>query len=346
MDYIIELLQQKVMSEPLQSADAIIWLHGNRFDRCPRALELYEQKYAPRIVLSGNNVLIGVGPKPGQNEPPLTEARQWFVDHGVPEADIVVDDKSMNTRDQAVNVLAMAEREGWQSITLVGSTDHQLRAFLTFLKRQQEIDWNGRIFNQPAKLPLNFIPGGRSQIVGEILDSEIAKLTKYKDHVASPQAGFKYLGTPISIRAATETDADILFVWRNNPETYRYFFSPEPVVWEKHIEWLNKVLADPNRTLYLLHDHDVPVAQVRFDIKEMEAEISLTIAPELRGCGYALPVIQAGVKEFVKSHKNADTIIARIKAENVASIRVFERAGFVRANNDDDKVLTFMFSHL
>jgi len=48
-----------LLEEKLQKADVIVWLQGDRYDRAPKALELYKKVWGKKIVISGNNVLIG-----------------------------------------------------------------------------------------------------------------------------------------------------------------------------------------------------------------------------------------------------------------------------------------------
>lgn len=95
----------------------------------------------------------------------------------------------MHTHDQSVRVIAMAKERDWQTILLVGSPHYQLRAFLTFLKQAHCQHWNGRIINQPVHIAWHAKPSGRSKTTEEAFHDEIAKLPKYKDHVATVAEG-------------------------------------------------------------------------------------------------------------------------------------------------------------
>ncbi|MBI2989713.1 MAG: GNAT family N-acetyltransferase [Candidatus Magasanikbacteria bacterium] len=338
MDALLELLQKKIMSQTAEKSDVIVLLHGDRFDRCPKVLELYNAHYAPLILLSGNNILVGKGQRPGQEEVPLDEIKRWFTDQGVTEGAIMVDDHSMNTRDQALHVIDRALALNWKKMLLVGSTDHQLRAFLTFLKRVQEINWQGRIVNQGAHFEMDYVPGGRSQTVREILDDEIKKSKLYKEHLASPQSGIKCLGHKLSCRLANEADAQMLFRWRNDPSTYMYFFTPEPVTWEDHLAWLNGVLKDKDRTLYLFEDEGIPVGQIRFDLSEEKdgsAELSISIAKDFRACGYGIRGLRIGIQQYTNDYPALRHIRAQVKKENIASLGLFAQAGFKKVREKE-----------
>jgi RimJ/RimL family protein N-acetyltransferase len=338
MDAKVKLLQKKVMNQSPCQADAIIWLHGNRFDRCPKAYELYEKKFAALIVLSGNNKLIGPDTRPGQNEASLEEVKDWFLERGVPDSAIIVEDQSMNTRDQAVNILSMAIKKDWQTLLLVGSTDHQLRAFLTFLKRANEIKWNGKIVNQPAELGMELTPGGRSETVAQILNSEIAKLNTYQDFVATVQEGLQVLIPELTFRKATTDDTKLLFDWRNDPKAYKHFLTPEPVQWDEHVEWLNNVIRDPKRGLFIIMDGKIAIGQVRFDTQAEKAVISVTLDKDYRSKGYGAQSIRQSSQWFLQKNINIKEICGQIKLENEGSIKAFEKAGFEQVDNNKGMV--------
>lgn len=191
----IEELLALVMKELPEPADAIIWLQGDRFDRGPKALELFSQGYASQIVLTGNNIFIGQESRPGEHNVSLDEMRAWLVERGVPADRILVEDQSMNTRCQAEHVIDMANANNWNTILLVASPYHQLRAFLTFLKYAAEMGWPGRIRNQPAELAWDSIPSDRQMTARECLSLEMEKIDMYRQHVATYAEGIAYLKT-------------------------------------------------------------------------------------------------------------------------------------------------------
>lgn len=186
LDALIETVSQK--------ADIIVWLQGDRLDRGGKVLELYKNKQAGKILISGNNILVGIGPRPGENDLPLGTLKEYLLKAGVPKADIIVEDKSLNSAAQARNVLALSKREGWQTLILVTSPYHQPRAFLSFLKAKNELNIPVVLINQPATdLPWREKAGGRDKTRLELWSDEIDKIHKYSGDVASPQEGIAYL---------------------------------------------------------------------------------------------------------------------------------------------------------
>lgn len=186
-------LYNLILSEQAVKADAIIWLQGDRFNRSQKVLELYQAGYSDKIIITGNNVLVGAGKRPGENNISLDEMRQWLLAKGVPESAILVDENSMNTKEQAENIIALAKNNDWKTFILVGSSYYQPRAFLTFLKVANKLNYQGRIVNQPALILENDIPEGRSETAGALMAEELMKLEKYGNDLESVAVAINYL---------------------------------------------------------------------------------------------------------------------------------------------------------
>lgn len=174
---------------PLIRADAIVVLCGEDADgRMAVALQLLKSAAAPRIVLSG-----------GLDDPPrlqgASRVRAALIDAGVHPDRLIVEPDALHTRDQAVNVVRLAMTEGWTRLLLVASPYHQYRAFLTFLKVLQEMDAEERIRLVPAPATLSWwgCPPGTDATRLDLLASEVEKITRYAEHVASFSDGLAYL---------------------------------------------------------------------------------------------------------------------------------------------------------
>ncbi len=137
---------------------------------------------------------MGRGKRPGENDASLPLLRDWLLKRGVPSFDIIVDTKSMNTYDQAVNTLALCHKKKWKQLLLVTSPYHQVRAFLTFLRTSKQYKFQFRFINQPALyLKLDKNPSGRDKTARQVLSEERVKIKKYDDQIASLEEGIDYL---------------------------------------------------------------------------------------------------------------------------------------------------------
>ena len=135
-------------------------------------------------------------------------------------------------------------------------------------------------------------------------------------------------------RTARIIDAQLYFDWANDPDTRRQSFNSNPISLERHTAWFTRKLADANALLLVFFDEiEHPVGQVRFErtpVADMPDEIIIGISVDARqrGKGMAAQLIRQGCVAC-REQWGAVAIHAYIKADNPASVRAFERAGFV-----------------
>ncbi|MFC4005053.1 GNAT family N-acetyltransferase [Prauserella oleivorans] len=135
---------------------------------------------------------------------------------------------------------------------------------------------------------------------------------------------------PVTVRPATEADAELLLRWRNDAESRRWSRTSGVVSPEEHRRWLRDVLASPDRLLYIA-EAGGPVGTVRFDLTDAAEdtwEVSITVAPEWRGRGLAGPVLAEG-ERAVRARRRPRTLLASVHEENTASVVLFRNAGYV-----------------
>jgi len=124
----------------------------------------------------------------------LDEIKNYLLRNSIPEKEITVDDKSLNTLEQAQNTIKKAKEKKWKSIIVVTSPYHLLRAFLTFLRQAREMKWKGIIYMKGAdKLSWFLPPSGRKKQAFEMLAKEIEKMKTYKKDIATIKQGLDYI---------------------------------------------------------------------------------------------------------------------------------------------------------
>ena len=121
----------------------------------------------------------------------------------------------------------------------------------------------------------------------------------------------------LKVRPATIQDAELLFGWRNDPQTRANSINTGDAPWEGHLHWLRASLKNPDRQLLVAERDGVPVGTVRIDGGD---ELSWTVAPEHRGVGLGSEIVALVAKRGDR---------AQIKCDNFASQRIAKRAGFV-----------------
>ncbi|MEA3453073.1 MAG: YdcF family protein [Patescibacteria group bacterium] len=184
---IVKLLDLIKKQQPKKS-DVIIWLQGDRYDRGEKVLELFKSGFSKKIVVSGNNQL-----RKGSSHIFLTEMVEWLKKKGVKSTAIIVEDSSLNTKEQAKNVLNLTKEKKWKTLILVASLYHQPRVFLTFLKRSEEMELQIELINQSVNLDFLKIPDGRRRMGQDLFLEEVEKVKKYKDDLATVNEGIFYL---------------------------------------------------------------------------------------------------------------------------------------------------------
>ena len=127
----------------------------------------------------------------------------------------------------------------------------------------------------------------------------------------------------IKLRKAVFNDWKLLLDWRNDLETRKNSHNMEIVKEENHKEWLNYVLSNENRALFIALCNDIPAGTIRADFEKSsnEYEISWTISPDFRGKGIGKKMVK-----LLSDHLQAK-IRAELKKGNISSVKIAEHAG-------------------
>ena len=126
----------------------------------------------------------------------------------------------------------------------------------------------------------------------------------------------------LTLRAAIDSDSEILWRWRNDSHTRMMSKNSDEIPWKNHCEWYRDA-----KNVFIGIVGDDAIGTVRLD----KSTVSVTVAPEFRGKGYAQHLIRMACEK-----SDASVIYADVKKENIASIRAFERCGFVKTDEDGD----------
>ena len=109
----------------LQDADAIVVVSGGA-KRVHYAISLYKKGYAPNLIFSG-----------ASGKSPVSDAmrmKQIANVNGISDRNISLDEKSVNTYENALNVKKIVLKHKFRNIILVTSPYHQRRVYKTFKK--------------------------------------------------------------------------------------------------------------------------------------------------------------------------------------------------------------------
>lgn len=182
-----EIIMAIVDNDCLKPSDAIILLEGDGFHRFPKAVDLYKKGYGKKIVFSGAIVQKEYGSYP------FEEVKPFILNAGVPEEDLIHEDKSLQTQQQAVEVVKMAMENGWKRLALVASHEHQYRAYLTFLRQVLDSKSEIILYNAPVRNLDWFVDSGWGMRFDR-LKAEIERIEKYSafGHLANAYEVVEY----------------------------------------------------------------------------------------------------------------------------------------------------------
>jgi len=134
--------------------------------------------------------------------------------------------------------------------------------------------------------------------------------------------------TSLELRRVRSEDCQLIWEWANEPQARAVSLSSAAIPWEAHRKWFDERLSSPICLFFFAtNSHKMPVGQIRFDLNEGDAVVSVSLAKETRGHGYGAALIRLGSEQCF-ADAGINLIRAYIKPDNEASERAFLKAGF------------------
>jgi RimJ/RimL family protein N-acetyltransferase len=132
----------------------------------------------------------------------------------------------------------------------------------------------------------------------------------------------------IGMRLARREDARNLFEWRNAPEIRAISRTCDPIAWETHVSWMDRVLADDNRHLLIGERQGLSVGVVRFDVEGDSAEVSVYKVPGNAEKGIGSDLLAAAEGWLAHHYPSVRSLRAQVLGDNAASHRLFVAADY------------------
>lgn len=92
-------------------------------ERLNHGVNLYQQGYIKKVIVTG-----GIGEENEQSD--AFAAKQYMISQGIPEADILTEEKSTITQENLENSKVIMEERGYQKAIIVSDPLHMKRAML------------------------------------------------------------------------------------------------------------------------------------------------------------------------------------------------------------------------
>lgn len=134
---------------------------------------------------------------------------------------------------------------------------------------------------------------------------------------------------PVKLRPVAEDDSKLIWELRNEPSTRAASFTSDLIPYEDHRLWFSQRSTNPNSKMFVILNSDgEEIGYVRFEIRDGEGYISISIDKKQRRKGYGVSAIKTASAQILSSAP-VRRIIALVRHDNEASRAVFARAGFV-----------------
>lgn len=149
------------------------------------------------------------------------------------------------------------------------------------------------------------------------------------DGLGARRVALAMTASTLTLRPASHDDAALMHAWRNAPATRDVSMQAQEIGWAEHCEWLERMLADTTRWLWVASVGAIPVGVLRYDRHAGgEATVSLYLDPGLHGLGLGSAMLLAGEAQAC-ARSDAPTVFeARVVETNIASQRLFRSAGY------------------
>ena len=153
-------------------------------------------------------------------------------------------------------------------------------------------------------------------------------------------------------------DAKLLYQWKNDKVTIENSITKRGVTMEEHLKWLENVIDNPKRKLFILDVDGVLVGQLRLDFEkvflnekrksdeitevdsegeeqnyELTAEISYGLGAEHRGKGLGKVLLEQA--DTLATMFKITELIAEVLPHNIASRKLFKSLGYTEEQKDD-----------
>lgn len=129
------------------------------------------------------------------------------------------------------------------------------------------------------------------------------------------------------IRLADISDMQKVFELSNDDIVRKNSINSKKIEWEEHVKWFSKRIKSTAYPFYIIESPTGEfMAQVRFDNRNDECIVSISIVEKFRGKGFATAVIKECI---AKSALNK--VCAYVYEDNLASVKTFKKAGFVQS---------------
>jgi UDP-2,4-diacetamido-2,4,6-trideoxy-beta-L-altropyranose hydrolase len=131
----------------------------------------------------------------------------------------------------------------------------------------------------------------------------------------------------LELREAEDSDSRLIWEWANDPGVRDAAFTAHQIPWDEHAAWWRSHFNSGDCRIYIAANGTGPVGQLRYDLADGVATITISVDRAFRDRGYGSAIIELG-SEKLFADSTVTRIDAFVKPENAASRHAFQKAGF------------------
>ena len=144
----------------------------------------------------------------------------------------------------------------------------------------------------------------------------------------------------LEVRKAVLSDCLNIFDWRTNPKNSENSYSGGDFKYSDHESWFADYLKEHGNLMLIVEINDRPCCVVRFDGELNDREVSIYMVPGWHGNGLGLQCLLLCETYLHKELQGLPcNLTAQIMNDNVASIKMFTRAGYIYSLADWYKLI-------
>ncbi len=132
----------------------------------------------------------------------------------------------------------------------------------------------------------------------------------------------------ILLRKAIDADSNNVWKWRNHPKARINCFNSSIIPLVEHKKWFHSKIGDNSARIYIAQYGKYKVGIIRFEVKEKFISVSVQVNPAFLGNGFGAKIVKIGSKGIFSELGNTKPLRAEIKKDNIASQKVFIKAGY------------------
>ena len=141
----------------------------------------------------------------------------------------------------------------------------------------------------------------------------------------------------IFIRKVRINDMEQIFNHSNQLYVRKQSIDKEKIEWKDHIFWFNNTIQDLNSVFFIVTDKtERYLGQIRYKIVKNKATVSISLSSLISGKGLSRHLLIESIDKLLIEKKGLSEIVAFVFKENIPSIKIFEKSGFLLCDKQNE----------